>query len=98
MSRPRLEFTPAQNDIICAMRAAGQTWPEIAEYIGMKETVTRRHAQRSLGIAGNIKGTAVNRSVAPLADMDRDPLPSGHSFTWGALTAGTSLAGEAYAP
>lgn len=29
-------------------------------------------------------------------DLSRDPLPPGHPETWGAITAGTCLAGAAY--
>ena len=96
MSRPRHQFTAAQDATIRAMRAAGRIWPDIADAIGMKETVTRRHAQRSLNIPGRAVG--VTPDAAPIGDMQRDPLPPGHSATWTALTAGTVLAGEAYAP
>jgi hypothetical protein len=50
-------------------------------------------------LTGILVGLLLSISLwALIGDMQRDPLPAGHSATWTALTAGTVLAGEAYSP
>lgn len=94
---PRTEWTPATDATIIAMRADGATWDAIAAVFGVcRWTAICRGAR--LGLA-----RTVNRAEPPLEvadvlelNLEREPLPAGHHETWGAIIAGTCIAGTAY--
>lgn len=57
---------------------------------------TVRYRRMALGLAPGQAHWWVPKEREPRRDLDGMPLPAGHLVTWGALTAGTLLAGEPY--
>jgi hypothetical protein len=90
MPARRIVWTPDQDAAIIRMRAASASWDTIAEAVGVARwTVIERG--RALGAAAP--------TVEPTfetAGRSADPLPAGHPETWGAIIAGTVLAGTVY--
>lgn len=87
----RIAWTPEKDATIIAMRAAGGTWDAIATALA--------HGRWTVIERGNLIGAALPAPVPkePETDLTREAYPAGHPETWGAITAGTCLAGLAYA-
>jgi hypothetical protein len=76
---------------ILRMRASRQSWEAIESALGLSHwTIAERG--RSIGAAL----PAPDPDEPDPIDLTRDPLPPGHPESWGAITAGTCLAGAAY--
>lgn len=86
----KLEWSDAQDDLIRVGRGAGRSWDAIAGELGVS-----RGAAISRGRAIGV-GRRHVRQVAVPRVVEREAFPAGHPITWGAITAGTVLAGAAY--
>ena len=75
------------------MRAEGVTWDAAALRLAVGRNTVIERARR-IGIQ---KRGAVQPPPPELHEpIDRRPRPAGHAETWGAITVGTVLEGEAY--
>jgi hypothetical protein len=94
----RRHWADAEDDMIRGMRALGASWQAIASAVGVSvNTLVDRAAV--LGVRALPSSYAARAAARRIAELhrdatDRDPLPAGHPITWGAITRGTSLAGE----
>ena len=86
----KLRWTPEQDGALLRARAAGAAWDAIAESLAVSRNAAIERG-RTLGARLPIP----ERRPAP-EDPHRPPLPPGHPASWGALIAGTALAGTAY--
>ncbi len=89
--RAHVHWTPALDERLKGLREAGVTWDGIAEALGLgRNTVLERG--RKIG------ARRLRPVVAPVVEeaRDRPARQAGHPITWGLLTAGTVLDGEAY--
>ncbi len=86
----RIEWTPSADATIVRMRAAGASWDIIA--------ATLHHDRWTIIERGKKIGAVAPPPPPdePEIDLGREPLPSGHPDTWGAIIAGTCLAGARY--
>lgn len=89
MPQKRL-WTSAQDARIRRLRAEGATWETIADDLGLSRWTVIERGRR---IRARLPPPDF---VAVLDDPGRGPLPAGHARTWGAMNAGTVLAGEPY--
>jgi hypothetical protein len=86
----KLIWTDARDCLLRRLHTEGATWDVIAATL----SVSRYTAIE--------RGRRIGARKAPLdhkplpEDLARDPLPPGHSRTWGVLTHGTVLAGTPY--
>lgn len=86
----KLVWTDGQDTQIRRMRGEGAQWDAIAEVLGLTRwTVIERG--RRLGVSRR----PVHAPVMPL-DLERPPLPAGHTESWGAITRGTPLDGTPF--
>jgi hypothetical protein len=89
--RAMVEWTPTLDAQLCLLRCQGATWDGIAQYMGLgRNTVLER---------GRKIGARALRPAQPrpvLEHRDRPARPAGHPETWGLITSGTVLDGEAY--
>lgn len=83
-------WTSAQDARIRRLRAEGATWEAIAEDLGLTRWIVIERGRR---IRARLPPPEF---VAVLDPPDRDPLPAGHTRTWGAMNAGTTLANTTY--
>lgn len=86
----RLDWSAAADATILALRAGGASWDAIAARLGV--------SRWSASERGRLLGAVAPPPPVPDPERDpeREPLPPGHPLAWGAITAGTSLAGLAY--
>jgi hypothetical protein len=86
----KIHWTPAQDETIRRMRAAGASWDAIAATFSVSRyTIIFRG--RAVGALRPPK------SVPPAPPVqERLPLPAGHPLSWRALTDGTVLEGSPY--
>ena len=102
MSRPPYRpFTPADDEAILRLRAAGKTWRAIAEVTGQwhvscqrRHEVLLRSGENALPTREGISTSGPN-AVSPCDRVVPDPvrlprrngeaLPAGHPVTWGAI-------------
>ena len=85
-----LIWTDPRDTQLRRLRAEGSTWDEIAASLRISrwsaiERGRRLNAQKP-----------TPAPAAPMIDLGRDPLPAGHSRSWGILVAGTVLEGSPY--
>jgi hypothetical protein len=81
----KLIWTEGQDAQIRRLRTEGASWDLIALALGLARwTVIER------GRAIGVERAPVN-AVPVLDEADRQPLPAGHSDSWGAINRGTSL-------
>jgi hypothetical protein len=84
-------WTSELDDRLSSLRRAGTTWDKIAESMGLgRNTVLERG--RKIGA----RRVAQKAPVLQQEARDRPPRPAGHPLTWGLITDGTPLEGEAY--
>ena len=89
--RPHVHWTPELDDRLRGLRGGGMTWDGIAAAMGLgRNTVLERG--RKIG-ARRLRAPVPS---APEEARDRPARQAGHPETWGLLTAGTLLEGEAY--
>ena len=89
--RAHVQWTEALDTRLCGFREAGLTWDGIAEAMGLgRNTVLERG--RKIG-ARRLRPRPV---VVQEEARDRPARQAGHPETWGLITAGTVLDGEAY--
>jgi hypothetical protein len=88
----KLRWTNAQDARIRRLRTEGATWDAIAGALRLSRSAVIERGRR-IGAR-----PPPPEFVAPLDDLDRGPLPAGHSRTWGAMNAGTILADAPYPP
>ena len=89
--RAHVQWTPELDMRLQGLREAGLTWDGIAAEMGLgRNTVLERG--RKIG------ARRLRPRPAPVAEESRDrpARQAGHPETWGLLTAGTVLEGEAY--
>ncbi len=88
-----LVWTEQRDRILCALRAEGRSWDTIAAMLG----ISRWAAIQRGRLVGAFKPEPPPRDDDPeAAAAGREALPAGHPASWGAITAGTLLDGEAY--
>ncbi len=83
-----LKWSAAQDTLIRGMRGTGASWDAIAEALRVNRW-TASERGRHLGV----------KLPEPKSEPTREsraPLPAGHPIPWGAITASTCLAGQAY--
>jgi len=88
--RAHIKWTPGLDETLLGLRAAGTTWDGIARRMGLgRNTVLER---------GRKIGARRLPPPPPLVEeaRDRPSRQAGHPETWGLLTTGTLLEGEAY--
>lgn len=86
----KLCWTEAQDLTIRRKRGEGESWDRIATALGLSRyTVIERG--RRLGAELPAMGF-----VPPAEDPKREALPPGHPTSWGVITDGTLLEGDAY--
>ncbi len=87
--RAGMVWTSALDAKLLSLRSAGVAWCDIARELELgRYTVVERG--RRLG---------ARRAPRPrliVEDRDRPPRPAGHPDSWGLITAGTVLDGQAY--
>ena len=84
-------WTPTLDGKLLSLRAAGAAWADIALELGLgRYTVVERG--RRLGA----RRAPRTRSLMVVEDRDRPPRAAGHPDSWGLITAGTVLEGQAY--
>ncbi len=89
--RAHVRWDAELDDRLLRLRWAGVTWDGIAEAMGLgRNTVLERG--RKIGARRKTRG----QNAAPEEARDRPARQAGHPLTWGMLTAGTVLDGEAY--
>jgi hypothetical protein len=103
----KIQWTKTADDLLTALRAAGQTWDAIAATLGVSRNSVLTRA-KSLGsptsqfsshTAGRAAKERVEQTAAVTEDQEeaeRPPLPPGHPIAWGLLTRGTILEGLPY--
>ena len=84
-------WTPALDDRLVGLRATGVPWDVIARELDMGRFRVRERGRR-LGA----QRLPVSRKIDLPEARDRPPLTAGHPKSWGLITAGTLLDGEAY--
>ena len=89
--RAHVHWTPELDERLRGLREAGVTWDEIARSLGLgRNTVLERG--RKIGARRlRLRPPPVQEEA-----RDRPSRQAGHPVTWGLLTAGTVLEGEAY--
>jgi hypothetical protein len=88
----KLVWTGQRDLQIKRMRADRASWDSIALSLGISRNAAIERGRR---IGARLPPPV---STPAAEDPDRPPLPPGHPTTWGLITAGTCLAGEAYVP
>ncbi len=89
--RAHVRWDAELDERLLRLRWAGVTWDGIAEAMGLgRNTVLERG--RKIGARRMTRA----QMAAPEEARDRPPRQAGHPLTWGMLTAGTVLEGEAY--
>lgn len=83
-------WTEAQDTQIKRLRAEGASWEVIGAALGMSRFAVMDRG-RSIGAR-----RPPPEFAPPPEDPERDPLPSGHPRSWGAITQGSVLDGEPY--
>ena len=88
--RAGVVWTAALDAKLLGLRASGAAWGDIA-----REFETGRYTVVERGRRLGARKTPRARPVV-LEDRDRPPRPAGHPDSWGLITAGTVLEGQAY--
>lgn len=82
------EWSEAEDAYVKEMRIDGYSWDHIA---------ARKGVARSTAIErGKLIGATVPEKVDTYIDPERAPLSAGDVATWGAINAGTCIAGCSY--
>ena len=85
-------WTAELDEKLKALRAGGYTWDGVALEMGYGRNTVLERGRR----IGARKLRPVPAFVAVREPLDRPPRPPGHPATWGLITDGTVLEGEAY--
>lgn len=94
----RITWTPQADARLSRMRIEGASIRTVAAAFGLsRSTVAERATRIGLQIPPKALPKQREQHVDPGTDLARDPLPAGHPISWGLITQGTSLEGEAYA-
>ena len=86
-----LIWTEPRDTMLCSQRALGRSWDAISAQLG----ISRWAAIERGRVLGATKPARTPTAPAG-SEAWREALPPGHPISWGAITAGTLLAGEAY--
>ncbi len=78
-------WTDGQDTQIRRLRTEGATWDIIALALGLARWTVIEHA-RAIGAE-----CLPPNAITVLDESGRDPLPAGHTETWGAINRGTGL-------
>ena len=89
----KMEWSTAQDAELRRLRAASVTWDGGAARMGIGRNTGIERARR-IGIPK--RGVVQPPSPPVIEAIDRRPRPAGHPDSWGAITRGTVLEGEAY--
>jgi hypothetical protein len=87
----RVKWTASMDERLRTWRLSGATWDAISAAFGLGRETVRERGRRICA--------ARSMPTLPRGDAgrsDRPPLPPGHEISWGLLTSGTILEGEAY--
>lgn len=87
-----IDWTPESDAAIVSMRGKRMSWDAIASYVGVSRWAVIMRA-KAIGVPALESVSATPDDGEP---DDRLPLPAGHSVSWGAVIAGSCLAGMAY--
>lgn len=87
----RIKWTEYRDDIIRDGREAGTTWDGIAAQLGFT-----RYAIIERAKAIGVWEAVAHRLREKQAPRSPEPMPAGHSESWGAITRGTWLDGQEY--
>jgi hypothetical protein len=88
----RVAWTPSMDEALRRVRAKGATWDAAAAALGLGRETVRERGRR----IGAERPLALAVPKVERGEDFRPPLPPGHEVTWGLLTSGTVLEGEAY--
>lgn len=89
----KIDWTDEMDAAILTGRADRQPWDAIAAGLGLSRWAVIRRG-RFLG--ADRRRLRRGRAARAAAAVEREPFPAGHPITWGAITAGTVLAGAVY--
>jgi hypothetical protein len=89
--RGAVVWTEALDEQLRILREARLTWDRVAVEMGLGRNTVLERARR-IGARTKRRSLPVEATEA----RDRPARPAGHPQTWGMLTAGTVLEGEAY--
>lgn len=84
-------WTEDRDKLLIALRAEGRSWGSIAALMGIS-----RWSAIERGNQVGARKPELPQGAADSGDSGRPPLPPGDPVSWGAITAGTVLAGAAY--
>jgi hypothetical protein len=86
----KLIWTDPRDALLKRMRAQGTAWETIAGALGISRNAAIERGRR---IGARLPPPEY---VPEPEDPERPAMPAGHSVSWGAIVAGTCLAGEPY--
>ena len=90
---PSPPWQPDRDAVLRRLRTEGHTWAAIGTELGVSREAARERGRR-------IGAIRLPPPPPPVPDIslsaNRPPLPAGHPLSWGLLTSGTVLAGDAY--
>ena len=86
----KLVWTDQRDARLKRMRVQGAAWDAIAAALGISRNAAIERGRR---IGARLPPP---EHVSEPEDPERPPFPPGHRITWGAIVAGTSLAGTPY--
>lgn len=100
MTWSRIRWTREADAELARQVAAGASQAAIARAVGVSVLAAENRC-RCLGLAwpsvASLRRVPAPAPTAPTpAQRSFDPLPAGHPVSWGAITAGTWLAGSPY--
>jgi hypothetical protein len=78
-------WSAGADQVICEMRAAGETWAAIGRRLGLARSTVIERGRRLRAVAP-VRPVATLPKDDLLDDPNRPPLPAGHPLTWGLLT------------
>ena len=93
MPRERTWAT-TEDETLRRLRSDGYPWDAIAEQMQISRRVICKRA-KVIRIERKTNSTGP-KPAAALSDPWRDPLPAGHTVSWGAIVSGTCLDGVEY--
>lgn len=86
----KLVWTDQRDAQLKRMRAQGGTWDAIADALGISRNAAIERGRR---VGARLPP---REHIPEPEDPERSAFPPGHRVTWGAIVAGTCLAGSAY--
>lgn len=86
----KLVWTDPRDSLLKRMRAQGAAWEAIATALGISRNAAIERGRR---IGARLPPPEY---VPEPEDPEREPMPAGHSVSWGAIVTGTCLADQPF--